>query len=862
MLMAMAERVRKAPRDSSLDPRTAPPGFGAFESQSRKSMGVRQFMRLGFALAAVGLGLLSAIETTGALPPVASNARSSPKGPILDLDPLSLSEFNSAQETYCNALLQSLNEPIDWHVVVDISGSYKSSFEQTSTTVYHLIRWLPLKRDDSLSLDTFGDSYQPETRPHNLNQSRIEVLSGSVEEIESWLLPTLSKLQQEPVQRRTNLQGLIKLLEDSVHPYCAKGAARRYYVVLTDGINEPPGATGMVPLFGAANSTPTFLSKVTSFVTRPLPSSNRAPGLAFVIDQRFTRDKEKREAAYLDWLLGMGQVQATNALEDDSFLRPQVTIWRLPGDERFFDQPTRLALARESGILPCITTAGAQLLTANGRAYEQAASRADNGLLDASRAGSLLLNLPDDILDGSSEEIWLPLEFVTFGKADGELFGEVRGNTPLEGIHSDRISLARPGDPASGWTAYPIKFRIPISEAGMAAHPLPWTAGFSLVDKNGVRPVLALTLDAPQGVSYSLGRFLRHAWTLRGMRGRLMAFWALLFIIIGLILIHIRANDLKIGVKIFDDAHDADMSGTIEMQRFTNLKHHKHCRYRIGHKKMTMVRRQDGPGLQGSSDEIELDVVPIFGMVYHILYYNDDKLMVPEHECREDRPDHLSFKHRSGCYGLLYRPRTFWRIQKGWRSYLWKAWVCSPVKGGERIEGDSDSPVAEHSTFPRRFRIETLVSETSRSVWFRRFAGLLISAAFASAVIACIESRSVRYLNPRQLWTWWAALFLANVCYGLILQVCSYRGRGLAVCLRLRNFSSVVVAAVLVIGCLFPFISSEAVRFSIVLVISLFCLAVSLLYNHMLKVRVENQERVDAWELGCELFLQFSPHLL
>ncbi|HEX3553431.1 MAG TPA: hypothetical protein VIA62_09395 [Thermoanaerobaculia bacterium] len=810
---------------------------------------------LGWALA-IGIGLSLPSEAASAAP------AKSPKGPNVQF--LSLSDFNSAQDAYCKALAESLNQPIDWHIVLDISGSYKDKDKNALDTVVHLIHSLPLQDKDTLRFDTFGEGYSEGTGPKYVDFSWIQALQASESrsngEIETWLLPAL---KQAPVQRgHTNLQALIGLLGRSEHRDCPK--ALRYYVVLTDGINEPPESRGFVPLFGK-DKTSSFLQDALNFVAPPSKGSEiPARGLAFVIDQRFTKNTKLKELVHADWVEGRRRMR-DGVGPKVSDLRPQATIWHSPTDEGVFEDRNSLALARDPGIFPClISNSGPDLPTATGKAYPSTTELGITGALPPNNTGDYSLILPDDVLNGTDEEVPLNLALLSRGKIDGALLVSVRKKIdnlepnlwPI--IYSERFPIYGVSNPAAGWAIQTQKIKIPISETRLANYPPAWIADFSLEGKKGIRHFLDINLDAPLGVSESASLFWRDMCKFGGIRGRFFAGASLLACVVGMILMWFRHRALLMSVSITGDGISP---ATAPQESFMRIYHHRHIRNKIGRSRFRRVLREDGPTLSEEAGEVELDVIPIFGMVYHVANFVDSRSRILDSNIAKKGPrfSQTSFKGKKNMFAFFFKPQTFWRFKRtdrGAPSYIWE----QPVKVPKEVEGDNSEFWTEGNL--GSLRVITTIEETRLSLLGSAAIALIMSVAFAFAAIALIQSMSLRRMDFLPLSGEWQVALLIPLVYWIVVSVCSGCGVWLKFCMWLRHVMSLFIFAVLVMGMLFPFIPNGTARFLIEVVVIGDCVVIALLCNEMLKRRISNQEPLNSWEMACEWFLRVSPILL
>src|SRR4029079_4660074 len=63
--------------------------------------------------------------------------------------PCTLAEFDGAVNQYCASVASSLNASIAWHLVLDVSGSFRSSLASVSDHALQLVRSLPLQPGDT-----------------------------------------------------------------------------------------------------------------------------------------------------------------------------------------------------------------------------------------------------------------------------------------------------------------------------------------------------------------------------------------------------------------------------------------------------------------------------------------------------------------------------------------------------------------------------------------------------------------------------------------------------------------------------------------------------------------------------------------
>src|SRR4051812_18232831 len=88
-----------------------------------------------------------------------SNASMPGGSSSLQVQLTSFDEFVKFQKNYCQHVADFLNTPIDWHVVLDVSGSYVTAEEPVPNALVPLVQSLPLEQGDWLTVDTFSEDY-------------------------------------------------------------------------------------------------------------------------------------------------------------------------------------------------------------------------------------------------------------------------------------------------------------------------------------------------------------------------------------------------------------------------------------------------------------------------------------------------------------------------------------------------------------------------------------------------------------------------------------------------------------------------------------------------------------------------------
>ncbi len=718
----------------------------------------------------------------------------------VQVQPMSFAEFRKFQEDYCQSVADFLNTPIDWHVVLDISGSYVTAEEPIPKALVPLVSSLPLEQGDWLTVDTFSEDYY-EGRHLEVTTEWIQtVKDGGIaarNEIENSLAP----LESNPAYpgNRTDIENLFTGSSPRVdeHRICdsrkekscdshseASQRAHKYYVILTDGMHEPEGEGKLKLLFRDSQGADTgFLKVLFGFVHQEPEKPFRA--LFLVVDPGSIKRLQSRNSVLRDWRYGLRQIAekkkgggggAGAALLNGA-------LWDST-DPNLFTDEIRRRIGRKSGVYPCLVTG---LNPAGGSVWYSGhwptVTSYPYPTLQApsSPIGPYYLEIPADAVHEERETEYLPLFLLTSDTKSRHLSVTIaEGRLSAKGeplIHEPRIEPVEPEDESSSteWKSMPHLIPIKLTEDVLTEFSFPWTMEGNFANQKDRIPFIRVELMSPQ-------TDIREAFTIWWKKlffhGRIFALVALFLLAFSLLTAWLYAEHVKFSVRVFyyrpDGAmEDAKREGSAEVYA------KRHFRYIDNDPQVKEVLREDGPSMHWLTDKtrrIFFDVIPIFGVVYHLVYYRDI-----EKDCFDSRGKCLQLGFRKmddddeiikETVGLLYKPDTFWRPSSfplRRCAHEWRATISG-------LSTPAGEPKQE-----KRFHVITKIAAETWTLWSLRLSSTLLSSfAFASSVAAIAQSFSwqnnILWDGNKLVWCLFAlAVIFSGLLYALRGRVGSLR---------------------------------------------------------------------------------------
>ncbi len=861
------------------------------------------------------------LTAIGCVPLLAREAQAWPAAAVASRpeQPLSFGEFQRLQQEYCREVIDYLNAPVDWHLVIDVSGSRRSSAESLPATVANIVRRLPLQPSDTLWLDSFDSTYGEGGYPGALTAPRVRQLhlagSGTREAVAAWLPP----IADRSVEAHTDLEWLPDELAAAQHAHCA--GTRSYFIVLTDGVNDPPDRDPVERLFAhsdpaAASAAPAAPSWCLGERLVSLVSAGAAPatpdrllGILVLIDPRFLAEDDRRRVGWewgrraqrdMSWHLAQG---------GQAPLRPQIVMLDPDSSEDLLDEDTRLALRRQDDLIPCLfSTPPSAGHTAPWSDYPRPQGRLGGCL---SEPTGCQLNIPRISLLRSLAKRDLPLVLLARGVKARVLRIEVEGaSTDLRSL---RTLDVRPIDTgAAGWRPFHTWLELSFSEEVLSEQPPPWNMLLALEENAAAQPFLRLHLSNSQasmmvaaGASVSeIGQWL-HRW------GRPYALLALVFAYISFVLTERGSERIKVAMGL--TAIPANHPVRFDPADYEHVYHDKQFRFAFTGKQLeqlsatagepatcTEVFRSNGPTL-ASDAKLELDVIPIFGMLYVVVYYEDPdyKLIWRSMDGKpiEVKQLDVSMNQRTGLFGLFIPPQSFWVPERqpstaeaegdrqsplqamlapvlrrasaidAWirpRRFEWKQEV--PLPEMDVVTGDARRSIVDPYGRPVPPSVERLPTQSLRvaasltdtPAWQWSTIILVTDLALTCSILALIASFSME--TGSSLWgVFWSVfgglLSLRMLIHGFLTCPGRYPGWRRA----LKNYGGYTAVGVMALGILLPWVSSPGVRLLLVALVALTCFGMSRGMDYVVRRRIQARAEIDKWDLWFEWFRRISP---
>jgi hypothetical protein len=573
-------------------------------------------------------------------------------------------------------------------------------------------------------------------------------------------------------------------------------------------MHEPEGEGKPMPLFGerkdCGHPSP-FLEKLLDFVHYGPRDSFRA--LFLVIDHDAIKQAASRNFVLNDWRYGRSQLAdckreleeqpGNERSEEEMHSRSLLHAARWdPGNLGIFTESIKRQIGRINGIYPCFLTdedaekkpawKAGHWPTVSGFRYSTLEEVADQ----VKPAGPHSLSLSADVVHEQREGDQLPIAFLVSKASDRKISIMIRnGGLNEKGGHlivGPKVELFEPNRDGVGsaWAPAFHLIEIPLPERALELYDLPWTLEARFEDQREPQPFIRVQLDEPRvGFLDSVEAAMRRL----KLRGRKFAYLAFLLLAASLLTSWIYAESVKYDVKVWhvdgvnrrlvggmqnggekdssskrdgsgEKDDDARKKGHSEGAGISTRRHFRFL-YRNNNnenpRNLDEVLREDGANLEWARNNRPFfDVIPIFGVVYHLVYYRD-----PERKCfggggceqlgfRRMDEEGDDYKTIGELVGLLYRPHTFWCASRSLLSpcaHLWKETIRTRVmRGGSSagVDGEKRAPVEfDEDTFD----VVTKTQEESVRQWILRLsAALMASLSFALSSAAFMQSLSLR----------------------------------------------------------------------------------------------------------------------
>lgn len=763
----------------------------------------------------------------------------------IDLESLAESESRR-----CREIVSHLNAPVDWHLVLDVSESYWKEADPAHTLTT-LLRVLPLEEQDAISLDLFAGRSAPSgIDPELLRAVAAREVGASdlMREIERALRQQASTL----ARRKTDVLAPIGQLFGS-HQRCNEDLPRPFFLIVSDGRNEPAGDELHLPLF--ARDLPSILTTVTG-------RAERAHGLAFVIDTNGISRADLRQRVKSDWEDGWRLANAfAVSLSGTGFAsRPQVEV--LGQRERMVRLGHRLmrAVGRVDGIYPCLPVeVGPSWTTPDGlpnsaQALELASSfwvrdtgRALSGQdpAQARARASIVLEVPPSAFEGRTDTIRIPFFLYARGEASEDISTRVLRNGEEVDRAAQHLSGQLVGDPM--WRVVPHYVEIDVDPSTMDLFAFPWTVEVEMRGWTGRR--WTFQLDSPsRSLGDGLGLIGQRMGDFLSQGGRLAAFFSLAASLVAFFLLWLAYSNSTAQAWIYPQKVHFLTGDHLEEVA-------KQIRFRSTSREARVVLRRTGPTLEDRKDPAkwELDLILVLGYVYAALYFERDFNFLPatdrqrkQHKKHKTAP--LTFENR--CDGLLFQPNSMWQEKQG--KPFWK------IEGIRKHAHECG--LSNLHDLPESARVEM---HRSSNPWLRLVR--ILGQWIVSPLAAGLALQSLRNAAGGT-----TDLFGTVFCVGSALAFLACFGREmiqrgaseglLNFARRLNNGFVVAVSALPVLALLISFFSVTTSTKAIVFVVSIVAISAVIgfldrIRDRLVRDRLEDRKRLTASDVIFEFFL-------
>lgn len=811
----------------------------------------------------------------------------------------SFSNFQKCQEKYCWEVAEFLNTPIDWHIVLDVSGSYLEAGDPITEKLLLLIRSLPLQEGDSLTLDGFSQDYYEGDKHQEVTSEWIQRVKGDRGNliVQSDVEHLFTRLDDKPPfpYEITDIAGLFTGLQPrlSSHTPHAEEKSRLYYVVLTDGAHDPIGNRVPVPLFQSPqkpdpqfvtpqNEYTTFLNALVSFVGKPQDRYFRA--LFIIIDPEPIDWRKGPDPVRRDWDQGIRQI--ANLKSKNKAILLHAAFWNKGGDS--FTASVKRQIGRLGGIYPCLVTVNQESPgawpTVTGVPYPAL----PNTCYSEKSNKSYVLEIPPDFANGQKENAEFPLVLlasesrkrellVTFRsiKEDEEHGGgreskESKGNkinSAASGIDpegniyrtTETFESIR-GDAYSGWKPIVQSIQVPSFEDD-PNFQFPWGMELRFHSQREQSPFLEAKLLEP--------RF----WpsVLEGMshRGKTLIFYAFLSWAFSILCAWLYAESVKMSVKV-QVIGGAELELLEERRKFGRKQRVRHLkpakkarlpkRLAAGNQvpeklEIRDVDREDLPeARQVREDHIVFDIIPVFNVVYHLVYVGPGQRFDFGHS---DGYESISFSEqprREVFSGAFLNATTFWKPSESNVSGRW-GWLFRMLGPWRRCEHKWEQQI-KSSSFKWSYKATTTIEEGLWAFSCRVASVILSSLAFGFSVAAIGQSTSRSYPSNFVYW-FGGSFFIALAVYTIRYWPQWTRSR---TWLWADSFCTFALHTVLAMGLFSSVFAKTSVnRLAVVTIIFVGCIFAVPTYeklrDRLVSSRIKNQQPVNKWDFFLEIFL-------
>jgi len=157
-------------------------------------------------------------------------------------------DFYACQELYCDQLLKFLNSPIEWHFVLDASGTYlggsgdNQNIKRVTKLLAAIQNELPVQNGDTFCVSSFATAFYegPCSDPVDITSLRESRLTDFLSETAA----TIARNSRARADDDTNFPQVISDISGSADKgdSCSyENPSRVYYFLVTDGLYDPDG---------------------------------------------------------------------------------------------------------------------------------------------------------------------------------------------------------------------------------------------------------------------------------------------------------------------------------------------------------------------------------------------------------------------------------------------------------------------------------------------------------------------------------------------------------------------------------------------------------------------------------------------
>lgn len=553
--------------------------------------------------------------------------------------PQTIEEFLAHQRAHCGIIVDHLNSPIDWHIVLDVSGSYWNG-RPPSETVVDLLRRLPVEEKDSLRVDFFSDRFQESGVDSDWLRSVALGDAQALElrrEIDRALASAKAHIDRGATDITSSSQSLLR-----PHTDCATTPPRTVVLVLTDGLHDPDGSDRHTPLF-TGGALPTFFSYVA--IRRP-----RATYLRVLVDPRGIRDLAIRTTVVDDWQAGRNLLGRTFTLPSGNLFASVPAITIVNQDHQLRQALHHLAreLGRTTGIFPCLCgpNLGEPWPTID-RLAPVSSEHSESTPEDRP------IHLAPAVFEQPEEEIAFPFLFYARGPVDDYLQLHIR-NRHKESAGFKQFRVISEFAEAGPWRIIEQYLPMPIRTETLRLHPLPWDLEVRLGLSD--RAIWTSSMNAmPSAYGDDLSSLARRFWNATAIRGRRTAIAAAVSSLAAFYFLGWFATKFSLQVLLLNREGEMFPDDREILQNLKPFNRHLRLSY-DPLRGVDRVPRRLGPTVTGDRNW-ELDVIVFFGLVYVALYF------LRSAGLREFIDEDAEILHFADAQhdGVLYaRPGSYW----------------------------------------------------------------------------------------------------------------------------------------------------------------------------------------------------------